>query len=341
MAIQDLPSLGQTRDSSHHLALNSDFQLLYLIFHPLNTNESMHESPTFRSSPQQILYANECHHQQHHQYQTPGDYGLYSQTHIGQDMSLFASNQDGQDNSTISDVNEDLAFGNVAQTQSVTITGGSQEINSLIATHTLPQEESTSPKLPSASAKRIRQTTKQLADEAKSGLKKKSGEANKNKKEAKDQNPGFVWLDFENICSYLGDWDHDNEIVSRLLGGGEHTRAQAFKWFAQYLNDHNVLGTLNLSGHNSEQRWRTYKRKFVNASWLLLRTGSGLMELTNITLQEEVSLQKKKDNSNLNSSNCESFSNSGNSSSEEGRSVNSLVTINPGENQLHSGNSDS
>ncbi|MBW0496257.1 hypothetical protein O181_035972 [Austropuccinia psidii MF-1] len=93
------------------------------------------------------------------------------------------------------------------------------------------------------------------------------------------------------------------------------------------------------------------------------------MELTNTTLQEEVedqcpcfeqmcaifgdkqnitgfnsfdsSLQRKKDNSNSNSSNCESFSDSGNSSSEEGRSVDASVTINSGENQLHSGNCDS
>ncbi|MBW0503683.1 hypothetical protein O181_043398 [Austropuccinia psidii MF-1] len=174
----------------------------------------MHESPTFTSSPQQMLYANECHYQQRHQYQTPGDYGLYSQTQIDQDMSLFASNQDGQDNSTISDVNEDLAFGNVAQTQSVTMTARSQEINSLIATPVLPQEESTSPSLPSGTAKRIRQTKQQLADAAKSRSKKKSGEANKNKKAAKDGNPGFVRLDSENICSYLEDQDHYNGMFS-------------------------------------------------------------------------------------------------------------------------------
>ncbi|MBW0515070.1 hypothetical protein O181_054785 [Austropuccinia psidii MF-1] len=53
------------------------------------------------------------------------------------------------------------------------------------------------------------------------------------------------------------------------------------------------------------------------------------------------SLQRKKDNSNSNSSNCDSFSDSANSSSGEGRSVDALVTIDPGENQLHLGNSDS
>ncbi|MBW0504589.1 hypothetical protein O181_044304 [Austropuccinia psidii MF-1] len=156
---------------SHHLELN-DYKIVILTmplpqqklfvsplsrlgFGILNTNESVHESPTFTSSPQQMLYENECLYQEHHQYQTTGGYGLYSQTHIGQDMSLFASNQDGQDNSTISDVNKDSEYGNVAQTQSVTMTGGSQEINSLIATPVLPQEESTSPKLPSSSPKRI------------------------------------------------------------------------------------------------------------------------------------------------------------------------------------------
>ncbi|MBW0498985.1 hypothetical protein O181_038700 [Austropuccinia psidii MF-1] len=160
--------------------------LSLLRFGILNTNESMHESPTIMPSPQKMIYANECHYQQHHQYQTPGDYELYLQNHIGQDMSLFSSNKDGQDNSTISNVNENLAFGNVAQTQSVTITGGSQEINSFFETPALPQEEFTSPKLPSASAKRIRQTKQKLADAAKSGSKKKSGKANKNKKAAKD-----------------------------------------------------------------------------------------------------------------------------------------------------------
>ncbi|MBW0590819.1 hypothetical protein O181_130534 [Austropuccinia psidii MF-1] len=123
-------------------------------------------------------------------------------------MTLFDSNQDGQDNSTISYVNENLAFGNVAQIQSVTMTGGSQEINSFIATPALPQEESTSPKLPSASAKRIRRTKQQLADAAKSGAKKKSGQANKHKNATKDRNPGFVRSDYENICSYLEDQDH-------------------------------------------------------------------------------------------------------------------------------------
>ncbi|MBW0504591.1 hypothetical protein O181_044306 [Austropuccinia psidii MF-1] len=79
-----------------------------------------------------------------------------------------------------------------------------------------------------------------------------------------------------------------SEIVNRLLGGKKRTRAQAFKRFAQYLNAHHVLGTLNLSGRNSEQHWRTYKQKLVDSSRLLLQTGSGLMELTNTTLQEEV-----------------------------------------------------
>ncbi|MBW0533269.1 hypothetical protein O181_072984 [Austropuccinia psidii MF-1] len=135
---------------SHHLALNGDFEILYLPstwryiylsqnFNPyyeivifkkplpqqssfvsplsqlgfgiLNTNELLHESPTLMSSPNQILYENECHYEQPHQYQTPGDCGPYSQPNISQEMSLFASNQDGQDKTTISYANENLAFG--------------------------------------------------------------------------------------------------------------------------------------------------------------------------------------------------------------------------------------
>ncbi|MBW0563675.1 hypothetical protein O181_103390 [Austropuccinia psidii MF-1] len=215
---------------SHHLELNvyniviftmplpqqSSFvsPLSRLGFGILNTNESMHESPTFMSSPQQLLYANECHYQQPHQYQTPGDYEVYLQNRNDQDMTLFDSNQDGQDHSTISYVNENLAFGNVAQTESVTMPGGSQEINAFIATPELPQEESTSPKLPSASSKRIRRTKQQLADAAKSGTKKKSGQANKHKNATKDQNPGFLQSDYENICSYLEDQDHYNGMFS-------------------------------------------------------------------------------------------------------------------------------
>ncbi|MBW0462633.1 hypothetical protein O181_002348 [Austropuccinia psidii MF-1] len=239
----------------------------------------MHESPTFMSSPQQLLYANECHYQQPHQYQTLGDYEVYSQNRNDKDMTLFDSNQDGQDNSTISYVNENLAFGNVAQTQSVTMTGGSQEINSFIATPELPQEESKS-KITITSAKRIRRTKQQLADAAKSGAKKKSGQANKHKNATKDRNPGFVRSDYENICSYLEDQDHYNDLF----------------------------------GDSKQTTWgkKTYQSTGVQT-----------------------------DNSNSNSRNCDFFSDSGNSSCEEGRSIDSSITINPGENELHLGISDS
>ncbi|MBW0575044.1 hypothetical protein O181_114759 [Austropuccinia psidii MF-1] len=104
-------------------------------------------------------------------------------------------------------------------------------------------------------------------------------------------------------------------------------------------------------------------KSFVYASQLLLQTDAELMELTDTTLQEVVydqcpcfeqmyvifgaeqnitgfnsfdsSLERKKENSNSNSSNSNSFSNSAKSSSEEGRSVNALVTINTGADQLN------
>ncbi|MBW0594253.1 hypothetical protein O181_133968, partial [Austropuccinia psidii MF-1] len=169
-----------------------------------------------------------------------------------------------------------------------------------------------------------------LADAAKSGAKKKSGQANKHKNATKDRNPGFVRLDYENICSYLEDQVHYNG----LFGDSKQT----------------TWGKKNIPEHRRSN-------------------GSGLMELTNTTLQEEVddqcpcfeqmcaifgdkqniagfnsfdsSLQINKDHSNSNSSNCDSFSDSGNSSCEEGRSVNASITINPGENELHLEISDS
>ncbi|MBW0468734.1 hypothetical protein O181_008449 [Austropuccinia psidii MF-1] len=75
--------------------------LSQLRFGILNTNESTHKSPTFMSSPPRMLYANECHYQQHHQYQTPGDYGLYSQTHIGQDMSFDSGNSSSEEGRSV------------------------------------------------------------------------------------------------------------------------------------------------------------------------------------------------------------------------------------------------
>ncbi|MBW0547617.1 hypothetical protein O181_087332, partial [Austropuccinia psidii MF-1] len=46
--------------------------------------------------------------------------------------------------------------------------------------------------------------------------------------------------------------------------------------------------TLNLSGRNLQQRWRTYKRKFVQKAQFLKGTGQELDVMTNKTLQEDV-----------------------------------------------------
>ncbi|MBW0577253.1 hypothetical protein O181_116968 [Austropuccinia psidii MF-1] len=78
----------------------------------------------------------------------------------------------------------------------------------------------------------------------------------------------------------------DNKKTS--LGKKKHTRGQAFKLFSIYLNSHHEEGKLNLSGRNLQQRWRTYKRKFVQTAQFLKGTGQGLDVMTNNTLQEDV-----------------------------------------------------
>ncbi|MBW0529783.1 hypothetical protein O181_069498 [Austropuccinia psidii MF-1] len=81
---------------------------------------------------------------------------------------------------------------------------------------------------------------------------------------------------------YARIWKIRNMIMKK------HTRAQAFKRFAQYLNDNHVLGTLNLNGQNLQQWWRTYKRKFVDTTWFLNSTGAGTTDGSHSTIQEEI-----------------------------------------------------
>ncbi|MBW0556059.1 hypothetical protein O181_095774 [Austropuccinia psidii MF-1] len=77
-------------------------------------------------------------------------------------------------------------------------------------------------------------------------------------------------------------------MAKKRAGEKKHTRDQAFKRFAIYLNSHHEEGTLNLSGCNLQQRWRTYKRKFVQTAQFLKGMGQGLDVMTNNTLQEDV-----------------------------------------------------
>ncbi|MBW0506705.1 hypothetical protein O181_046420 [Austropuccinia psidii MF-1] len=95
-----------------------------------------------------------------------------------------------------------------------------------------------------------------------------------------DRNPPFVKSDFANICTYLEKPENYDDLFGnskkQSWGKKKHTHAQAFKQFAMYLNINHERGTLELNGHNIQQRWRTYKCKFMDTAQWLNHTGSGI-----------------------------------------------------------------
>ncbi|MBW0497877.1 hypothetical protein O181_037592 [Austropuccinia psidii MF-1] len=96
-------------------------------------------------------------------------------------------------------------------------------------------------------------------------------------KSRNNKNPPFIQSDFEHICSYLEDKENYHDLFgdSKKTSWGKkkkHTHGQAFKCFAIYWNSHHEEGTLNLSGFNLQQHWRTYKRKFVQTAQFLKGT---------------------------------------------------------------------
>ncbi|MBW0564029.1 hypothetical protein O181_103744, partial [Austropuccinia psidii MF-1] len=151
---------------------------------------------------------------------------------------------------------------------------------------TIVTHEKGTPRFP-----RIRRTNKKIAEDQANLRPKKRLSCSKGMGST-DRNPGFVQSDFENICTYLEDKEHYHDLFgdSKKTTWGEkkHTRAQAFKRFAQYLNDNHVLGTLNLNGQNLQQRWRTYKHKFVDTTRFLNSTGAGTTDGSYSTIQEEI-----------------------------------------------------
>ncbi|MBW0488285.1 hypothetical protein O181_028000 [Austropuccinia psidii MF-1] len=139
--------------------------------------------------------------------------------------------------------------------------------------------------------RRMQRTKKELEEDM---LRKQQGQLSEESpgKAKNDRNPPFVQMDFENICTYLENKENYHDLFGdskkTSWGKKKHTRAQAFKRFALYLNVHHHNGMLRLSGRNLQQRWCTYKRKFVETSQFLQRTGSGLIEGDTQTLKEEI-----------------------------------------------------
>ncbi|MBW0490647.1 hypothetical protein O181_030362 [Austropuccinia psidii MF-1] len=158
-----------------------------------------------------------------------------------------------------------------------------QERHTLIST--------SSPKSGHNHSKRIQHMNKQIAEDQANLCPKKRLSCSKGMVST-NRNPGFVQSDFKNICTYLEDKEHYHDLFEdskkTTWGKKKHTRAQAFKRFAQYLNDNHVLGTLNLNGQNLQQQWRTYKCIFVDTTWFLNSTGAGTTDGSYSTIKEEI-----------------------------------------------------
>ncbi|MBW0514033.1 hypothetical protein O181_053748 [Austropuccinia psidii MF-1] len=107
-----------------------------------------------------------------------------------------------------------------------------------------------------------------------------------------DWNPPFVESDFANLCTYLENPENYNDLFGnskkQSWGKKKHTRAQAFKRFVMYLNVNHEGGTLELSGRNLQQRWRMYKRKFMDTAQWLNHTGTGISNGLCGSLQGEI-----------------------------------------------------
>ncbi|MBW0510390.1 hypothetical protein O181_050105 [Austropuccinia psidii MF-1] len=107
-----------------------------------------------------------------------------------------------------------------------------------------------------------------------------------------DRNPPFVESDFANICTYLENQENYDDLFGnskkQSWGKKKHTHAQAFKRFAMYLNVNQEGGTLELSGHNLQQHWRTYKHKLMDTSQWLNNIGSGISNVLCGSLQGEI-----------------------------------------------------
>ncbi|MBW0522724.1 hypothetical protein O181_062439 [Austropuccinia psidii MF-1] len=244
----------------------------------LNRNEDRPSSSSLAPSPHQLIYENErLYHQPNYNYNVDFYRNNSYPDHTHDTESLASSQNNSHTRERHASISGVL-FQTPAASQSTQLS--TKDLNAS------PIRQVSLPKTGRSDTKRIRRTNKQIAEDQANRHPKKCLSCTKGMGST-DRNPGFVQSDFENICTYLEDKEHYHG-AKKTTWGKKHTRAQAFKRFAQYLNDNHVLGTLNLNGRNLQQRWRTFKCKFVDTTWFLNRTGAGTTDGSNSTIQEEI-----------------------------------------------------
>ncbi|MBW0530500.1 hypothetical protein O181_070215, partial [Austropuccinia psidii MF-1] len=107
-----------------------------------------------------------------------------------------------------------------------------------------------------------------------------------------DTNKQFVLRDYQNICTYLEDTNNCKalfgEVKKTRIGEPLMTKTAAFSLFACYLNNQNR--GLNLTGRNCQQRFATYKAKYIATNRFAKETGAGLTmeELGGLTLSAKL-----------------------------------------------------
>ncbi|KAH9449069.1 hypothetical protein Pst134EB_019905 [Puccinia striiformis f. sp. tritici] len=104
----------------------------------------------------------------------------------------------------------------------------------------------------------------------------KSGKASPNE----DGGKHFVRNDFENICTYLETDQHFTDLFGdgskTTISATKQSKVKAFNVFAVWMNQHNA--GLQLNGRRLQQRFTTYKNKYMSAKHRQDGTGGGVEE---------------------------------------------------------------
>ncbi|KAH9461313.1 hypothetical protein Pst134EA_017621 [Puccinia striiformis f. sp. tritici] len=90
----------------------------------------------------------------------------------------------------------------------------------------------------------------------------------------------FVRTDFENICTYLETAQHFTDLFGdgskTAISAAKQSKVKAFNFFAVWMNQRN--GSLQLNGRQLQQRFTTYKNKYMAAKHQEDGTGGGVEE---------------------------------------------------------------
>ncbi|KNE94948.1 hypothetical protein PSTG_11739 [Puccinia striiformis f. sp. tritici PST-78] len=90
----------------------------------------------------------------------------------------------------------------------------------------------------------------------------------------------FVRTDFENICTYLKTAQHFTDLFGdgskTAISAAKQSKVKAFNFFAVWMNQRN--GSLQLNGRQLQQRFTTYKNKYMAAKHQEDGTGGGVEE---------------------------------------------------------------